>query len=76
MALPDVVIYCLRLSLLTVIVLAVTALVVAADAKVDIANRLKVRSLTGAVLVDVVLVCFKWIEAGAVLCEVVFDAVL
>lgn len=66
----------MRLSLLTVIVLAVTALVVAADANVDIAKRLKVRSLIGAVLVDVVLVLFKLAEAGVVLCEVLFDAVL
>ncbi|GJM67650.1 hypothetical protein TUM20400_24920 [Staphylococcus aureus] len=76
MALPEVVIYCFKLSLLTVIVLAVNAVVVAADANVDIAKRLKVRSFTGAVLVDVVLVLFKLAEDGVVLCEVLFDAVL
>ncbi len=76
MALPEVVIYCFKLSLLTVIVLAVNTVVVAADANVDIAKRLKVLSFTGAVLVDVVLVLFKLAEDGVVLCEVLFDAVL
>lgn len=76
MALPEVVIYCFKLSLLTVIVLAVNAVVVAADANVDIAMRLNVRSFTGAVLVDVELVWFKLAEVGVVLCEVLFDAVL
>lgn len=50
--------------------------VVVADANVDIANRLKVLSFTGVVLVDVVLVLFKLAEDGVVLCEVLFDAVL
>lgn len=68
--------YRLKLSLLTVIVLAVTVFVAVADANVDIANRLKVRSFTGAVLVDVVLVLFKLAEDGVVLCEVLFDTVL
>ncbi len=68
--------YWLKLSLLTVIVLAVTVFVVVADANVDIANRLKVLSFTGVVLVDVVLVLFKLAEDGVVLCEVLFDAVL
>lgn len=63
--------YWLKLSLLTVIVLAVTVFVVVADANVDIANRLKVLSFTG-----VVLVLFKLAEDGVVLCEVLFDAVL
>lgn len=67
--------YWLKLSLLTVIVLAVTVFVVVADANVDIANRLKVLSFTGVVLVDVVLVLFKLAEDGVVLCEVLFDAV-
>lgn len=68
--------YCLKLSLLTVIVLAVTVFVVVADANVDIAKRLKVLSFTGVVLVDVVLVLFKLAEDDVVLCEVLFDAVL
>lgn len=68
--------YWLKLSLLTVIVLAVMMFVVVADANVDIANRLKVLSFTGVVLVDVVLVLFKLAEDGVVLCEVLFDAVL
>ncbi|GJG12584.1 hypothetical protein SASC276_20520 [Staphylococcus argenteus] len=47
-----------------------------ADANVDIANRLKVLSFTGVVLVDVVFALLKLVEDGVVLCEVLFDAVL
>ncbi|BCN89565.1 hypothetical protein SASK001_06340 [Staphylococcus argenteus] len=51
-------------------------LVVVADANVDIANRLKVLSFTGVVLVDVVFALLKLVEDGAIVCEVLFDAVL